>query len=67
MAAMILAMLFIGIIMASTVAPTYHRLLDPRRPLGIYGSPGQSTAAARRCAAIMAGGRSNRAMDEPAS
>lgn len=35
MAAMILAMLFIGIIMVSTVEPAYHRLIDLHRPLGI--------------------------------
>ncbi|WP_246374060.1 cytochrome b [Gluconacetobacter tumulicola] len=35
MAAMILAMLFIGIIMVTTVEPAYHRLVDLHRPLGI--------------------------------
>jgi cytochrome b561 len=35
MAAMVLAMLFIGVGMASTVAPTYTALLSVHRPLGI--------------------------------
>lgn len=35
MAVMILTMLFVGIAMVATVGPTYHRLVDLHRPLGI--------------------------------
>ncbi|GBR09340.1 cytochrome b [Gluconobacter frateurii] len=35
MAVMILAMLFIGLFMASSVGPNYHRLVTLHRPLGI--------------------------------
>lgn len=35
MAVMILSMLFIGVFMASTVGPDYHRLVTLHRPLGI--------------------------------
>nr|WP_298794607.1 cytochrome b [uncultured Acetobacter sp.] len=35
MAVMILSMLFIGIFMASSVGPNYHRLVTLHRPLGI--------------------------------
>ncbi|GEB03425.1 cytochrome b [Gluconobacter roseus] len=35
MAIMILAMLFIGLFMASSVGPNYHRLVTLHRPLGI--------------------------------
>lgn len=35
MAVMILAMLFIGLFMASSVGPDYHRLVTLHRPLGI--------------------------------
>ncbi|WP_395372496.1 cytochrome b [Komagataeibacter diospyri] len=35
MAIMILGMLFVGVFMASTVGPEYHRLMTLHRPLGI--------------------------------
>ncbi|MBB2205045.1 cytochrome b [Gluconacetobacter takamatsuzukensis] len=35
MAAMILTMLFVGIVMVTTVGPAYHQLVDLHRPLGI--------------------------------
>ena len=35
MAVMILTMLFIGLFMASSVGPDYHRLVTLHRPLGI--------------------------------
>lgn len=35
MAVMILSMLFIGIFMASSLGPSYHRLVSLHRPLGI--------------------------------
>lgn len=35
MAVMILIMLFIGVFMASTAGPNYHRLVTLHRPLGI--------------------------------
>ncbi|GCD75104.1 hypothetical protein NBRC3299_1396 [Acetobacter pasteurianus NBRC 3299] len=35
MAVMILGMLFIGVFMATSVGPNYHRLVTLHRPLGI--------------------------------